>query len=274
MKNLKQLMSVFICSIVSSFTYAQTPGMTDVEPIDLLVSYELNQLCSPASDNNPNEWRVKETLMLEIGQGVAHSYVVREKNKLQGQFQMYSSKNRWKVEMFQLHALVGETYMGYPKKGTLTQVVDLDAAGVYKYTESIPKIKWEIESGQKEILGYKCQQALCTFRGRQYEVWFTTDIPLSYGPWKLQGLPGLILEAKDSKGEYHFTAVGIEKGNGDKKIQFYAEPIRDIKRSRALKMEKMLHRDHGAFAADYGITFKMEGGYEHFPVSYIPIELE
>lgn len=274
MKNLKQLMSVFICSIVSSFTYAQTPGMTDVEPIDLLVSYELNQLCSPASDNNPNEWRVKETLMLEIGQGVAHSYVVREKNKLQGQFQMYSSKNRWKVEMFQLHALVGETYMGYPKKGTLTQVVDLDAAGVYKYTESIPKIKWEIESGQKEILGYKCQQALCTFRGRQYEVWFTTDIPLSYGPWKLQGLPGLILEAKDSKGEYHFTAVGIEKGNGDKKIQFYAEPIRDIKRSRALKMEKMLHRDHGAFAADYGLKFKMEGGYEHFPVPYIPIELE
>lgn len=274
MKNLIQLMSALICSIVSIFTYAQTPRMTDVEPIDLLVSYELNQLCSPASDNNPNEWRVKETLMLEIGQGVAHSYVVREKNKLQGQFQMYSSKNSWKVEMFQLHALVGETYMGYPKKGTLTQVVDLDAAGVYKYTESIPKIKWKIESGQKEILGYKCQQALCTFRGRQYEVWFTTDIPLSYGPWKLQGLPGLILEAKDSKGEYHFTAVGIEKGNGDKKIQFYAEPIRDIKRSRALKMEKMLHRDHGAFAADYGFTFKMEGGYEHFPVSYIPIELE
>lgn len=274
MKNLKQLMSVLICSIVSIFTYAQTPGMTDVEPIDLLVSYELNQLCSPASDNNPNEWRVKETLMLEIGQGIAHSYVVREKNKLQGQFQMYSSKNSWKVEMFQLHALVGETYMGYPKKGTLTQVVDLDAAGVYKYTESIPKIKWKIESGQKEILGYKCQQALCTFRGRQYEVWFTTDIPLSYGPWKLQGLPGLILEAKDSKGEYHFTAVGIEKGNGDKKIQFYAEPIRDIKRNRALKMEKMLHRDHGAFTADYGITFKMEGGYEHFPRTYIPIELE
>ena len=274
MKNLKQLISVFICSIVSIFTYAQAPGMTDVEPIDLLVSYELNQLCSPASDNNPNEWRVKETLMLEIGQGVAHSYVVREKNKLQGQFQMYSSKNSWKVEMFQLHALVGETYMGYPKKGTLTQVVDLDAAGVYKYTESIPKIKWKIESGQKEILGYKCQQALCTFRGRQYEVWFTTDIPLSYGPWKLQGLPGLILEAKDSKGEYHFTAVGIEKGNGDKKIQFYAEPIRDIKRNRALKMEKMLHRDHGAFTADYGITFKMEGGYEHFPRTYIPIELE
>ena len=69
-------------------------------------------------------------------------------------------------------------------------------------------------------------------------MWFTTDIPLSYGPWKFQGLPGLILEAKDSKGEYHFTAVGIEKGKNDKKIQFYAEPIRDIKRNRALNMEK------------------------------------
>lgn len=274
MKNLRNLFTALICSIVSSFTYAQTVGMTDVEMINLVVSYEMNQLCSPASDNNPNEWRVKETLMLEIGQGVAHSYVVRERNKLFGQFQMLAQKNRWKIEMFQLHALVGETYIGYPKKGKLMQVVDLDAAGVYKYTESIPKIKWKMEAGQKDIHGYNCQQASCTFRGRQYEVWFTTDIPLSYGPWKLQGLPGLILEAKDSKDEYHFTAVGIEKGKNDKKIQFYAEPIRDIKRNRALKMEKMLHKDHGAFAADYGVTFRMEGGFEHMPVPYIPIELQ
>ena len=135
MKNLRNLFTALICSIVSSFTYAQTVGMTDVEMINLVVSYEMNQLCSPASDNNPNEWRVKETLMLEIGQGVAHSYVVRERNKLFGQFQMLAQKNRWKIEMFQLHALVGETYIGYPKKGKLMQVVDLDAAGVYKYTE-------------------------------------------------------------------------------------------------------------------------------------------
>ncbi len=61
MKNLRNIFTALICSIVSSFTYAQTVGMTDVEMINLVVSYEMNQLCSPASDNNPNEWREKET---------------------------------------------------------------------------------------------------------------------------------------------------------------------------------------------------------------------
>ena len=85
--------------------------------------------------------------------------------------------------------------------------------------------------------------------------------------WTVLACPTSGLEIPDE-------SLQLMDANGDKKIQFYAEPIRDIKRNRALKMEKMLHKDHGAFAADYGITFKMEGGYEHFPVPYIPIELE
>lgn len=57
------------------------------------------------------------------------------------------------------------------------------------------KIQWTITSDSKEIAGYKCTKAIAQISGRQWEAWFTEAIPVSFGPWKLRGLPGLILEA-------------------------------------------------------------------------------
>ena len=53
--------------------------------------------------------------------------------------------------------------------------------------------------------------ATADFRGRRWTAWFATDIPVSDGPWKLSGLPGLILEAYDKGHQYTFTAVGLER---------------------------------------------------------------
>src|SRR3712207_8163725 len=50
-----------------------------------------------------------------------------------------------------------------------------------------------------------------TFRGRTWRVWFALDIPFPDGPWKLCGLPGLILKAEDSKGHFSFDCVGIDR---------------------------------------------------------------
>lgn len=54
----------------------------------------------------------------------------------------------------------------------------------------------------------------------------------------------------------------------------FDEPVRDISRSRALKMEAMLHKDHGAYAADYGISYYLGDGEEHEEQPYCPIELK
>lgn len=60
-----------------------------------------------------------------------------------------------------------------------------------------PKMDWKIlDDSVKIILGHKCQMAETSFRGRYWKVWFTFDIPLSIGPWKFGGLPGLILQAE------------------------------------------------------------------------------
>ena len=56
------------------------------------------------------------------------------------------------------------------------------------------KISWNILSETKTILNYQCQRAICQFRGRDYIVYFTSEIPIPNGPFKFDGLPGLILE--------------------------------------------------------------------------------
>lgn len=71
-------------------------------------------------------------------------------------------------------------------------------------------INWELLEETKMINSFTCQKAIGQFRGRTYTVWFTFEIPVSLGPWKLNGLPGLILEASDSKNQFHFFAKKIE----------------------------------------------------------------
>ncbi|MCI2230409.1 GLPGLI family protein [Polaribacter sp. MSW13] len=77
--------------------------------------------------------------------------------------------------------------------------------------EKLNKIVWKIhEKTYNIILGFKSTKATGYFRGRIYTVWFTKEIPTTFGPWKLNGLPGLILEAKDNLNEIFFIAEKIE----------------------------------------------------------------
>ena len=63
----------------------------------------------------------------------------------------------------------------------------------------------------RTILGYECFLASADYHGRKWIVWFSPEIPVAAGPWKLQGVPGLILEASTEDGLYRFVADGIQQ---------------------------------------------------------------
>lgn len=90
-----------------------------------------------------------------------------------------------------------------------TMVYRKIAGDAYSYTESTEMPTWQIQSETKEVMGYSCQLASCDFRGRTWHAWFSPDIPINEGPWKLFGLPGLVLEAYDSKKHYAYKAIGL-----------------------------------------------------------------
>ncbi len=79
----------------------------------------------------------------------------------------------------------------------------------YIITDSLPNIQWNITKEEKHIANYRVLKATTKFRGRNWEAWFTPDIPVSAGPWKLSGLPGLILQAYDTTKTYQFVAKKI-----------------------------------------------------------------
>ncbi|UUV20989.1 GLPGLI family protein [Paenimyroides aestuarii] len=71
-------------------------------------------------------------------------------------------------------------------------------------------LQWEITNETKTISNYKVYKASTNFRGRNWDAWFAPELAYNFGPWKLHGLPGLILEAYDDSHRYHFVAIKIK----------------------------------------------------------------
>lgn len=79
--------------------------------------------------------------------------------------------------------------------------------------EKLPKIKWELENEEKKIGSFTCNKATAKFRGRNYIAWYTTDLPMPIGPWKLQGLPGTIVQAFDDTNTVQFFLTSVKTKN-------------------------------------------------------------
>lgn len=115
-----------------------------------------------------------------------------------------------------------------------------DSAGLDKfYYEEIPeKWDWELSDSTRNILGYECIKASTGFHGRNWDVWFSPEIPVSNGPWKLGGLPGLILEASSEDGKYSFTADGIQQTAKPVGHIYLAEEYEKTDRKNFLKAQR------------------------------------
>lgn len=79
------------------------------------------------------------------------------------------------------------------------------------YKQKKDLFNWKIEKEAKSIKDYKVQKATTTFAGREYVAWFAPEIPISDGPYKFNGLPGLILEIYDTRKYWNFEFFGFKK---------------------------------------------------------------
>ncbi|WP_291051487.1 MULTISPECIES: GLPGLI family protein [unclassified Empedobacter] len=80
--------------------------------------------------------------------------------------------------------------------------------------DPISVFKWQLTNETKKVLGYECQMALMEYYGRKYQAYFTTELGFTYGgPWKFDGLPGVILEVYSLDNQFKITATDITLKN-------------------------------------------------------------
>lgn len=101
-----------------------------------------------------------------------------------------------------------EVWGNYPAGGKRT-VVWHQIQKQYYEEDHLPQ-EWTPAEGDTVILGYNCMKAHASFRGRGWTAWYAVDIPISLGPWKLSGLPGIIMKAEDDRHDFMFECIGID----------------------------------------------------------------
>ena len=206
-------------------------------------------------DTLKNELR-DDLLILQIGKEVSkcYSYYTFQSDSLQRTpdgAKVWSELFRRAIEKDGIYGdfphvrMSTYVYKNYPT-GQMT-ITDRISSQGYRYTDSLHAQTWTMGDSTREVLGYTCQQATADFRGRHWTAWFATDIPVNDGPWKLGGLPGLILEAYDKGHQYTFTAVGLERV-ADEPIVFTPSGEKNGYRTvdrRAFLKAKMFDLTHG-----------------------------
>ncbi len=140
----------------------------------------------------------------------------------------------------------------------------------YEYEIEIPKLQWNIEQETNEILGYNVQKATVAYSGRKWIAWFTPEIPIQYGPYVFNGLPGLIVKLHDDNNNFTFLLNGI-----DKTPTTIYKTINDrttkITKEKYMKIEKDFHdRPEMYFDSSAVRGVDIKSGYK---IPYNPIEV-
>lgn len=82
----------------------------------------------------------------------------------------------------------------------------------YIVEDSITRPNWKILNDMKEVAGHLCMNASWydSLKSQRIVAWFALDMPISGGPERLNGLPGLILEVDVNNGGMLISADRID----------------------------------------------------------------
>lgn len=166
-------------------------------------------------------------------------------------------------------------YKNYPE-GRMT-VTDGLVNQDYVYEDEMNNIGWSIGDSMRVIMGYQAQNATCTYRGHKWTAWFSPDIPVMDGPWKLHGLPGLVMEAYDTGRHHCFKLVGIRHTSGQPIVfsRTYVGTCKfeKISREKFVKLQRKYAEDmSGMIQMETGLDIGMSASSKQLPYQLLEDE--
>ena len=229
--NLKIIFSVFLVVCTVS-VFAQTKQQQRViDTVRIKCVYQLQY--QPDSTNSKNIRT--ESMLLLIGRSVSrfqslNSYLF---DSIKSNFQDQNPMALMSVMQNYRTSFRYRIYKNYPG-GKISFVEEL-FRDHFLIEQPMNLFDWKITTDTATVSGYHCQKATTHFAGRDYEAWFTLEVPISEGPYKFNGLPGLIVKIEDTRHQYIFTLNSLQQLVNPVPIYF---PEREYIKTTQKKLEK------------------------------------
>lgn len=220
----------------------------------------------------------KDTYYLDICKS-GHSY-------------FYSRANQYRDSVQKALLADGEHWMEVAEKirpiprGVNWSVDKRFVEGKYHYTnrlsirffraiEELAMPQWNLTQDTLTISGYLCYKATAEVAGRNWEAWYTPQIPVSDGPWLLWGLPGLIIHAHDSNRYFKFRCEIVGQLAEPYRVFLPADNkvVREMKIKDLLKAELMYELDFEKFEKVFLNVISGSSGAPPRKQYYIPLYL-
>ena len=175
----------------------------DVSSMVAVYDYECQ-----TQDADGNDVTDKMKVCVQVGQHCTRSYPHR-KFREDNEGYDYVTPEELPNLRAESYCFMPEVWTNYPD-GQMT-VRDAIIPNVFETREARKPINWTLSDGTVTVGGYLCKTATCQLHGRTWTVRYAEDIPTSAGPWKLCGLPGLILDAEADGGIHRFSISEISR---------------------------------------------------------------
>ena len=209
MKNLSLITFLFFFASIPGFSQLFTVyPEKELGQAEIVITYEKTY-----QQDSLNPRKRKDKMILLIGKNIS-SFYSETADRFIKATQSFSTIADFQAFMndpannIRLGGSLTRIFKNYPE-GNITTTDHIPSDG-YMYAEDLNLINWKITGETDSISGYTVQKATTSFAGRDWVAWFAPEIPYNDGPYKFNGLPGLILKIHDTRDHYLFEMVSIE----------------------------------------------------------------
>lgn len=192
-------MKSFLITPLIFLSFAITTVAQKPDKVLARISYAFTHARDTTQRNNP----YTETMLLVIGKN-ASMYTSFDKINRDLDLPIANTEAIRKAP-FKPVTLIDYFYFSKENKFYTREKLFTD----YIISEEAPKIDWKIAKDTANFSGISCRKATAYFKGRNWTAWYAPALPFQSGPWKLNGLPGLIIEAYDEKKEVKFEIIRL-----------------------------------------------------------------
>lgn len=258
------------------FPYDPTPAEEINRPVIDTSLVRIQYLMLYVKDVEAPDKKTENTMMLQIGNELSkyfdfHRFLADSLWNTLAKKKKAISEVRSEILNYRAGTLPLEIFKNYPKGKIKT--IDRVPLETYTFEEEMESPNWELESDTLTVCGYTCKKATTTYFGRNYTAWYTPEIPISDGPWKFFGLPGLILKVIDDREHYSFECIAIEKPTWGSTIYTRESKPFDVSKKRFYELQKKFHENPAAMVEGTGLVLSPLPESARRARPYNPIEL-